>query len=117
MIYGETLKSIAGVIFLGTPHRGSDVANLGSIVGRILNTCITATSAGMQTRAIKTDTLDYLKPDSKELQSLANSVRNRLFNLKVISFYENAKQPPFSLVRPDPGPFTVILLRTGQKNC
>jgi hypothetical protein len=116
MIYGKVLKSIAGVVFLGTPHCGSDVANLGIIVGRILNTCITAMSAGIQTRTIKTDLLEYLKNDSPELQSLANSVRNRLLGLTVVSFYENAKQPPFSSVRPNPGSFTIALLQIGQRN-
>ena len=101
VLYGKVLKSVVGAVFLGTPHNGSDVANLGSIVGRILNTCITTATVGTQQRAIRTDLLDYLKYDSKALQDLAISVRNRLHGLAIVSFYESETHRPLpSLVRP-----------------
>ncbi|KAF4336802.1 hypothetical protein FBEOM_9336 [Fusarium beomiforme] len=34
-LYGEVLNSIIGVLFLATPHRGSNAATLGSICGRV----------------------------------------------------------------------------------
>jgi hypothetical protein len=85
-------------VFLGTPHKGSNAATLGTLVGRIVNTFVAATSAGLQTRATRTDLLDYLSYDSKHLQDLAVSVRNRLADLTVISFYESEAQYPLSVV-------------------
>lgn len=80
------LKSIEGVIFLGTPHRGSDVANIGVIAGRVLNACAMATSVGLQNRIVRRDLLDNLSFDSKALQDLSVSVRNRLLSMEIVSF-------------------------------
>lgn len=90
--YGEVLKSVAGVIFLGTPHRGSSVASLGSVVGAIIN------FPGVPVKAVRTDLLDYLKLGSRHLQDLAISVRNRLADLAVVSFYETEAQSPLPSV-------------------
>ncbi|KXX73339.1 Ankyrin repeat domain-containing protein 50 [Madurella mycetomatis] len=97
-VYGRLLKSVAGVVFLGTPHKGSNAATLGTLVGRIVNTFVAATSAGFQTRLIRTDLLDYLSYDSKHLQDLGVSVRNRLADLAVVSFYESEAQYPLSVL-------------------
>lgn len=90
--YGKVLKSVAGVIFLGTPHRGSSVARLGSVVGSIIN------FPGLPMKAVRTDLLDYLKLGSCHLQDLAVSVRNRLADLAVVSFYETEAQSPLPSV-------------------
>ena len=86
------LKSVTGVIFLGTPHRGSSIATLGSVVGTIVNL------PGLPAKAVRTDLLDYLKPGSRYLQDLAISVRNRLAGLTVVSFYESEMQYPLASV-------------------
>lgn len=90
--YGEVLKSFAGVIFLGTPHRGSSVSSLGSVVGAIVN------FPGLPVKPVRTDLLDYLRLGSRHLQDLAVSVRNRLADLAVVSFYESEAQYPLPSV-------------------
>jgi len=90
--YGGVLKCVTGVIFLGTPHRGSRIAALGSVVGTIVNL------PGLPAKAVRTDLLDYLKPGSRHLQDLAISVRNRLAGLTVVSFYESEVQHPLASV-------------------
>lgn len=35
--YCALLDSVKGILFMGTPHRGSDAASLGSICAEILN--------------------------------------------------------------------------------
>ncbi|KAK0611365.1 Alpha/Beta hydrolase protein [Immersiella caudata] len=90
--YGGVLKSVTGVVFLGTPHRGSSAATLGSVVGTIVNL------PGLPAKSVRTDLLDYLKPGSRQLQDLAISVRNRLANLTVVSFYESEAQYPLPSV-------------------
>ena len=93
------LKSVAGVIFLGTPHRGSGTASLGALVGRITNAFLISVSAGLQTKVIRTDLLRPLQYDSKALQELTDSVRNRLAGLQIVSFYETKPEPPSPSVR------------------
>jgi hypothetical protein len=90
--YGGVLQSVKGVIFLGTPHRGSSVATLGGVVGTIVNL------PGLATKTVRTDLLDYLRPESRHLQDLAISVRNRLADLTVVSFYESEAQYPLPSV-------------------
>lgn len=82
------LQSVTGIVFFGTPHRGSGTANLGNLVGTMINTFLKAASAGLQTKIIRTDLLRHLESDSKALQELADSVRDRLGSLQIVSFYE-----------------------------
>ncbi|KAH6873842.1 hypothetical protein B0T10DRAFT_234496 [Thelonectria olida] len=95
-LYGEVLKSIIGVAFLATPHRGSTAANLGSVFGTIINTFRATASAGMAPRAVRTDLLSHLIYDSDALQDLSMSARNRLGNISVVSCYENKPTAPLS---------------------
>ncbi|KAM5521100.1 ankyrin repeat protein [Fusarium oxysporum f. sp. phaseoli] len=95
-LYGEILKSIIGVVFLATPHRGSTVANFASVVGTIINTFRATPSAGMGPRAIRTDLLNHLIYDSDALQDLNMSARNRLGNICVVSCYEDKPTAPLS---------------------
>lgn len=95
------LASIAGVVFCGTPHGGSDLASTGAIVGRVINACAMAASAGLQNRVIRSDLLDTLSYDSKALHDLSLSVRNRLLHMQVVSFYETRPLFPFNCLVSD----------------
>jgi hypothetical protein len=95
------LRSIRGVIFLGTPQRGSGVANIGAIAGRVINACAMAASAGLQNQIVRRDLLDNLSFDSKALQDLSLSVRNRLLDMQVVSFYETEPLSPFNCLVSD----------------
>ncbi|KAI1489344.1 hypothetical protein F5X96DRAFT_670791 [Biscogniauxia mediterranea] len=94
--YGALLKSVIGIAFLGTPHRGSYVASLGSIVGSIVNCFMLTTSTDGQSAMVRTDLLNHLNYDSSVLQDLFLSSRNRLQNMAVVSFYETEPTPPLS---------------------
>lgn len=84
------LKSVIGVAFLATPHRGSSsVASLGSVFGTIINTF-------MGPRTVRTDLLNHLIYDSDALQQLSTSARNRLGNISVVSCYENKITAPLN---------------------
>ncbi|KAM0215059.1 hypothetical protein ACHAQD_008567 [Fusarium lateritium] len=87
--YGEVLQSIVGVVFLATPHRGSQSANLGNIVGTIINTFRTTVTAGLGSGPIRTDLLQSLVYDNDALEDLSMSARRRLGNMSVVSCYEN----------------------------
>lgn len=59
--------------------------DLAAVVGNIINTFLPT--------KIRTDHLDFLKPGSKDLQGLADSVVDRLAPLKIVSFYETEPEP------------------------
>ncbi|ETS79976.1 hypothetical protein PFICI_07505 [Pestalotiopsis fici W106-1] len=88
VIYRSTLKSVLGVVFLGTPHKGSEAADIGKIVGRIINLAVP--------KATRTDLLGHLGENSQALRELASSFRHRLCNLEVVTFYETQPIPPLS---------------------
>lgn len=79
-------------MFLGTPHRGSNLATIGSIVGKIIN----IGNLGLGGAIVKTNLLDSISYDSRSLQDLEVSVRNRLHDLAVVSFYETQTMPKLS---------------------
>jgi hypothetical protein len=95
------LTSIIGVIFLGTPQRGSEMANIGAIAGRVINACAMASSAGLHNRVVRRDLLNDLSFDSKALEDLSVSVRNRLAGMEVVSFYETKALSPFNCLVSD----------------
>ncbi|KAM0260900.1 hypothetical protein ACHAQJ_002519 [Trichoderma viride] len=99
-LYGDVLKSVIGVAFLATPHRGSSVANLGSVFGTIVNSF-------MGPRAVRTDLLNHLIYDSDALQKLSTSARNRLGNISVVSCYENNPTAPLTTLVVSPASATL----------
>jgi hypothetical protein len=88
------LQSIVGVVFLATPHRGSQSANLGNIVGTIIHTFRTTVTAGLEPKSIRTDLLQTLVYDNDALEDLSMSARSRLGNIAVVSCYENEPMAP-----------------------
>lgn len=88
-LYGEVLKSIVGVVFLATPHRGSQSASLGNVIGTIINTFRTTVTAGLGPRSVRTDLLQTLIYDNDALEDLSMSARSRLGDIAVVSCYEN----------------------------
>jgi hypothetical protein len=70
---------IRGIVFMGTPHRGSGAASLGSLCAAI------AKSVGVSTNS---RLVTSLKQDSDELTELSSDFRNCSEHLKMLSFYE-----------------------------
>ena len=92
---GEAVsESVIGIVFLGTPHRGSNLANLASVIGNMLN----VSSIAVRPAVIKTGDLKLLTKNSGLLLDLAMSVRNRLENISVVSFYETEPTPPLNVL-------------------
>ena len=68
---------------MGTPHRGSEIAKLGEILGRVLN--IVMARLGNPAR---TDLIKYLQRDSRELLDVIIESRNQLQDIKILSCVE-----------------------------
>ncbi|KAH7019650.1 hypothetical protein EDB80DRAFT_676627 [Ilyonectria destructans] len=96
--YGAVLKSTIGVAFLATPHTGSDSANLASVFLTIVSIFKATTTVGWRPRAARTELLDYLSRNSDALQDLLVSVRHRLHDVSVVSFYETQAMAPLSFL-------------------
>lgn len=94
--YGEVLKSIVGVAFLGTPHRGSEIASFANVMGTIINAFMATATVGVRPRAVRADLLDHLSSHSNELQDLIMAARWRFQNLSVVSFHELSPTSPLS---------------------
>jgi hypothetical protein len=79
--YGEILQSCTGIVFMGTPHRGADLASWGALLSRLVNT-MTLSSA------VRTDLLRDLKTRSKTLQIISRQFVQRGNRINIVSFYE-----------------------------
>ncbi|KAF3766683.1 hypothetical protein M406DRAFT_233005, partial [Cryphonectria parasitica EP155] len=78
------LHSVRGIVFFGTPHRGSSLAVWSTVLGNIASV---ATFGSKTNRKLSQD----LKMDSVSLQSISKSFVDRAKNLQIISFYETDK--------------------------
>jgi hypothetical protein len=77
----DLLRSISGVVFMGTPHRGSRAATPAGLLSRIINT-VTFGSA------VRSDLIRTLHVSSVELETISRHATELLKGLSVVSFYE-----------------------------
>ena len=83
--YGSLVASIKSVIFLGTPHRGSDIAKWSKILGRLANVPMLG--------SIRTDLLKDLQPKSELLMTIGSDFVERGAALTIFSIYERKLIP------------------------
>lgn len=97
--YDDVRNSIIGILFLGTPHRGSNATSLPQIVAGIANVTLTGTSRF--TGKTRSDLIAVLEKESGVLTTLSTEFRNQAGKLKIASFVEQNTTPPTnSRVRP-----------------
>lgn len=82
--YHDLLQSIHGVMFFGTPHRGSSLANWSTVLGNIASFA----SFGSKTNWKLSQNL---QTESGQLQEISKSFVDRSKALQIISFYETDK--------------------------
>ena len=100
--FDELLRKIRGVVFFGTPHRGSSLADWGTMFANILKTASLGSSTNSQLSA-------DLKERSKVLQSISKSFVDRSKSLSIISFYETEKPDWLSCRVMNPSPILTPL--------
>ena len=79
--YGDVLENIRGVVFMGTPHRGSRTAGPALHLSRIIN-------APFLGGAIRSDLVKALKVSSQNLEEISHLSLPLLQDLSIVSFYE-----------------------------
>jgi hypothetical protein len=72
----------AGIIFLGTPHRGSDVANLGTVVATIVSSALPGI------RIFNREVLRDLKSNNHTLFGISSQFSNICSTMTIHSFHE-----------------------------
>ncbi|KAI1076580.1 hypothetical protein F5B20DRAFT_555609 [Whalleya microplaca] len=77
-------NKFGGVMFFGTPHRGSQLASWASIIAKILKSASFGTTTNLQLA-------EDLEPQSRILDYISASFRNQSSNLRIISCYETLK--------------------------
>ena len=91
--YANIRDSVIGILFLGTPHRGSSTIQLPQVLANVANTALTGTARFRG--QIRTDLLKSLEKDSTVPKTLSTNFRNQASNIKIISFIEQNTTPPF----------------------
>lgn len=85
----ESIKNTTyGIIFLGTPHRGSGLASLGETVAK-------TASVAFGKRKIQTQLLKTLRENSQQLQDLAEEFTELHSLYKIVTCFEQ-KRTAFS---------------------
>ncbi|XWW98067.1 hypothetical protein V2A60_006063 [Cordyceps javanica] len=82
--YQQLSKHFAAVAFFGTPHRGSDIAQWGTMLGSILKIGSLGSTTNLQL------TKD-LEPKSRVLTQISDSFTGHGKSLTIFSFYETEK--------------------------
>jgi hypothetical protein len=80
-IFGELLRNVKGIVFMGTPHRGADIAYWGSFVTDVLRLA----SLGRNTTS---KLLPDLQKGSKTLSEISSQFVHRGSGLNIVTFFE-----------------------------
>lgn len=87
--FGQVWLWSKGVVFLGTPHRGSRFADLGKVLGDMAKALHVS---------VNTPLLKDLAQSSAALLALAQSFRPRASALRIETFYETEITVPMGKV-------------------
>ncbi|KAM7212754.1 hypothetical protein V8F06_011843 [Rhypophila decipiens] len=79
--HGSIAHCVSGVVFLGTPHRGSKSASQAQIISKIINTATLGSG-------IRSDLLRTLQVSSPELETISRHAIQLLKRISIVSFYE-----------------------------
>ncbi|SPO07348.1 uncharacterized protein DNG_10042 [Cephalotrichum gorgonifer] len=93
--YGRILNSTTGVIFMGTPHQGSELVPWAILASNIVN-------AAFSGQVLRTDLIETLKTGSGILAEISRAFVHRSTGLNIMSFIETEVELPLTtLVVPE----------------
>jgi hypothetical protein len=75
-------------MFLGTPHRGSQTADVATVLAGVVNVAARFGSLGLAKNPLQQNILKELKTGSQSLRELHDTFRKRASRLQVKSFFE-----------------------------
>ncbi|OBT96248.1 hypothetical protein VE01_05769 [Pseudogymnoascus verrucosus] len=92
LLYDNTRKSVVGIAFLSTPHRGSSQTELPLVLANIAN--VVLSGVGRYVGSMRSDLIKSLEKDSMGLKDISTNFRDQTENMKIASFYELKTTPP-----------------------
>ena len=83
------------VMFMGTPHRGSDYASYGTILGTIADVAMRASLVHRFSGGVRTSLMKTLERGSPQLEAVSESFCSLVnqSELRVITLYETESHP------------------------
>jgi hypothetical protein len=75
-------------MFLGTPHRGSQTADVATVLTEVVNVAAKFGSLGLAKNPLQKNILKELRTGSQSLRELHDTFRKRAPELQVKSFFE-----------------------------
>ncbi|KAI9774712.1 MAG: hypothetical protein M1839_001673 [Geoglossum umbratile] len=91
-IYDNIRASVTAILFLGTPHRGSEETGFPLVLTSIANMALAGTSRFIG--SARSDLIKSLEKDSKMLKDISTDFRDQTRDIKVASFIEQNCTPP-----------------------
>jgi ankyrin repeat domain-containing protein 50 len=91
-MYENIRMSVTAILFLGTPHRGSQETVFPLVLTSIANVALAGTSRFVG--SMRSDLIKSLERDSKILKDVSTNFRNQTHDIKIASFIEQDRTPP-----------------------
>ncbi|KAK5062754.1 hypothetical protein LTR84_004829 [Exophiala bonariae] len=91
--FADVLRSVRSIVFMGTPHRGSQIAAALGPLAKFTNFWLDISLTSIFTGSMRTDLINTLSRDSVKLDEINDSFRQRAKMMKIISCYERVKAP------------------------
>ncbi|KXS98970.1 hypothetical protein AC578_4979 [Pseudocercospora eumusae] len=92
-LYESVGPMVKGIMFFGTPHRGSEIASWSTIFSNLAS----LTTAGQ----IRSDLLKNLESSSSTLRDISTQFVSRATGLQIVTFYEQEKLKGLIIVQQD----------------
>jgi hypothetical protein len=83
---------VTAILFLGTPHRGSEETGFPLVLTSIANVALAGTSRFIG--SARSDLIKSLEKDSKMLKDISTNFRDQTRDIKIASFIEQNRIPP-----------------------
>jgi hypothetical protein len=83
-VHANILEHTRGIVFMGTPHLGTNAADWPSMLAGLIKVSTFGTSTN-------TPLLDELRQNSQILTKICRQFTGRISGLKILTFYETLK--------------------------
>lgn len=98
--FSDVLRATRMIVFMGTPHRGSQIAMALGPLASFANFWLDISFTSLFVGSMRTDLIQLLSRDSAKLDEINESFKQRAKGMTIISCYERVKPPGCSsLVR------------------